>query len=66
LKRKPVSRQRQWQKRQVKLGLCMICGKKQAPTSGAYCKAHLIAERLRQREYYHQRHPEAGYYKKGK
>lgn len=65
-KMREVSRQRQWQRRQVKAGLCMICAKKQAPTSGAYCRAHLIAERVRQRARYHQKHPKAGFYKKGK
>lgn len=40
---KTISRQRRWQERKAKLGLCTICGKK--AFSGGVCLMHLVYRR---------------------
>ena len=44
-----VSRQNEWQKKQVAQGKCPVCGKK---PDGPYkkCNAHVIAARIRDRK----------------
>ena len=47
-KQKKVSRQREWQLRKAKEGLCIVCGKPQ--TQGKFCSEHTLMHRVRQRE----------------
>jgi hypothetical protein len=44
-----ASRQREWQKRQVAAGLCMLCKKKRTPRSSYYCEEHADVHRDRER-----------------
>ena len=41
------TRQRTWQRQQAAKGLCIICGKPQAPGKGVYCLAHWEQRRQR-------------------
>ena len=47
----PVSRQRKWQLRQSKRGLCSICGAPKAKWSATYCAVHHEAAKLLAREH---------------
>ena len=47
-KQKKVSRQREWQLRKAKEGLCIVCGKPQ--TQGKFCSEHTLMHRVRQIE----------------
>lgn len=47
-KQKKVSRQREWQLRKAKEGLCIVCGKPQS--KGKFCDEHSLMHRVRQRE----------------
>ncbi len=45
-----MSRQREWQKKQVAAGNCMICGKPRQGASRFLCQAHLELNRRLSRE----------------
>ena len=47
-----ISRQRRYQIRCHKKGLCIICGKERDKNSEYYCKKHHIDSRVRTRKYY--------------
>lgn len=44
-----VSRQRKWQLRKVRDGLCFYCGQPKDPRSAAYCIKHMMLIREYQR-----------------
>lgn len=47
--KKPVSRQRRWQLKQIAAGRCMLCGKKRSNWSSHLCDEHLATARERAR-----------------
>lgn len=47
---KPLSRQRQWQLKQVRLGRCSVCGQLRPPELTMRCRVHQDAWNRYQRE----------------